>query len=73
MTQGTVASTADGTPLQGQLTTDVRAFDSGEGQSAMPDAAKANEGESQKPLAGAVYFKVSDQNGNVASNFTAVL
>ncbi|MFT4604499.1 MAG: hypothetical protein ACI9W4_001230 [Rhodothermales bacterium] len=64
--QGAVPVTAAGTPLTGQLTVDVRSYDSGAGLQALPAAAKQRSDGSNQAIGGAAFFKMTDSNGNVA-------
>lgn len=69
VSQGTVPVTRSGQPLQGQLTVTVRVFDPGSGLAAMPAAAKKDASGKTLSLAGAVYVKIVDAQGNVAATF----
>jgi hypothetical protein len=66
---GTSLQTADGDPLQGQVTTDLSVFDnSSEAQELMPAEAKTTEN-GRRQIRGAVRFQAADQDGRVASQF----
>lgn len=66
--QGTMPRSANGTALNGTLTTSVRVFDSKSGLRSLPNAARSANGRTL-PVFGAVHLKVADGSGSVASNF----
>lgn len=66
--QGTIPTTAEGAILQGQITTQLRVYDSASGLSALPSGARLANG-SSNAIAGAAFFKMFDQAGNVAVSF----
>lgn len=63
---GAVPLTAAGTPLSGQLTIDVRSYDSGAGIAALPTAARQRSDGTNQAVGGAAFFRITDANGNVA-------
>lgn len=63
---GAIALTAAGAPLTGQLTIDVRSYDSGAGLAALPTAARQRSDGTNQAVGGAAFFKMTDSNGNVA-------
>lgn len=66
---GTSLQTADGEPLQGQVTTDLSVFDnSAEAQELMPSEAKEAEN-GRRQIRGAARFEVQDESGRTASQF----
>lgn len=69
--QGSVPVTASGTPLTGQLTTQVRSYDSGAGLQALPRAARQRNDGTNQAVGGAMFFKMSDNAGHVAVGATA--
>jgi len=66
---GSTPVTANGTPLVGQITTQLRAYDSGSGLAALPSGAITSTDGTNQAIAGATFFKMEDQVGNVAVNF----
>jgi hypothetical protein len=64
--QGATPITAAGTPLTGQLTIDLRSYDSGAGLQALPTAARQRSDGTNQAVGGAAFFKMTDSNGNVA-------
>ncbi len=66
---GSTPVTANGTPLVGQITTQLRAYDSGSGLAALPSGAITSTDGTNQAVAGATFFKMEDQVGNVAVNF----
>ena len=64
--QGATPVTATGTPLTGQLTIDLRSYDSGAGLQALPTAARQRSDGTNQAVGGAAFFKMTDSNGNVA-------
>ncbi|NNE71653.1 MAG: hypothetical protein HKN29_15000 [Rhodothermales bacterium] len=64
--QGAVPVTATGSPLTGQLTIELRSFDSGAGLAALPTAARQRSDGTNQAVGGAAFFKMTDANGNVA-------
>lgn len=66
---GTSLQTADGEPLQGQVTMDLSVYDnSAEAQELMPAEAKETEN-GRRQIMGAVRFEVQDESGRTASQF----
>ncbi len=66
VSQGATPVTATGTPLTGQLTIDLRSYDSGAGLQALPAAARQRSDGTNQAVGGAAFFKMTDSNGNVA-------
>ncbi len=66
---GSTPVTSNGTPLVGQITTQLRAYDSGSGLAALPSGAITSTDGTNQAVAGATFFKMEDQVGNVAVNF----
>ncbi|MFT5142297.1 MAG: hypothetical protein ACI80V_000828 [Rhodothermales bacterium] len=69
--QGAVPLTAAGTPLVGQINTQIRSYDSGRGLQSLPAAARQRSDGTNQAVGGAVFFKMSDSAGNVAVGATA--
>ncbi|MBO6574553.1 MAG: hypothetical protein JJ896_03980 [Rhodothermales bacterium] len=64
--QGARPLTAAGTPLTGQLTTELKSYDSATGLQALPAKVRLGADGSNQAVAGAAYFKLVDRAGNVA-------
>lgn len=65
---GSIALTSSGQPLTGSLQTQVRAYDPAQGSSSLPQGATMN-GAANQAIVGAVFFKMTDGAGHVASSF----
>ena len=65
---GSIALTSSGQPLTGSLQTQVRAYDPALGSSSLPQGATMN-GAANQAIVGAVFFKMTDGAGHVASSF----
>lgn len=67
---GTRLQTADGTPLQGQVTSDLSVYDNSvEAQELLPKEAKVNADGQHRQIQGAVRFEMRDENGRVANQY----
>lgn len=69
VSQGTIPTAANGALLQGQITTQLRVYDTVSGLSALPSGARLAFNGSSNAIVGATYFKMFDQAGNVAVAF----
>ena len=68
---GTVPTTSTGQPLTGQIQTQMRAYDPSQGTSSLPQqVTQAGDGSNQAVF-GALFFRMTDSNGNAASNFSS--
>jgi hypothetical protein len=68
--QGTTLKTADGAPLQGQVTTDLSVYDnSADAQNLLPAEALENSDGSRRLIQGALRFHVADESGQRAGQF----
>ncbi len=66
---GTTPLTRAGAPLSGQLTTELRVFDSASGMRALPSGARSAGGAANASIVGATFFRMSDAAGSVAATF----
>ncbi len=67
---GSVPVSANGTPISGNLQTQIRAYDPGQGASSLPQGATMTGSGSNQPVVGGVFFLMSAGPGNVVANFT---
>jgi len=71
--QGTTLKTANGVPLQGQVTTDLSVYDnSADAQNLLPAEALENGDGSRRLIQGALRFHVTDEGGQRAGQFDNV-
>jgi len=68
---GSIPLTLSGAPLVGQITTQLRVYDSGAGLAALPSGARTSGDGSNQAIAGATFFKMEDGAGNVAVTFSS--
>lgn len=66
---GTTPLARSGAPLSGQLTTELRVFDSAAGMRALPSGARSANGVQNASIVGATFFRMSDGSGTVAATF----
>ncbi len=66
---GTTPLARSGAPLSGQLTTELRVFDSAAGMHALPSGARSAGGVKNASIVGATFFRMSDGSGAVAATF----
>jgi hypothetical protein len=71
VSQGTTAVTSSGQPLTGQIQTQIRAYDPGQGSTSLPQGATISGDGTNQAVVGGVFFLMTDANGNVAANFTS--
>ncbi len=66
---GSVALSSTGQPLTGQLQTQVRAYDPGQGSTSLPQGATMNGAGSNQAVLGGIFFLMTDASGQVAATF----
>lgn len=69
VTSGATLTTASG-PASGQLTTQVRAYDPGQGSSSLPQGATTSSDGTNQAVVGAVFFQITDGGGNAVIGFS---
>jgi len=66
---GTVPVTSSGQPLTGQIQTQIRAYDPSQGTQSLPQGVADNGDGTNQAVLGAVFFRMTDSNGNAVANF----
>ena len=67
---GAVALSSTGQPLTGQLQTQIRAYDPGQGSTSLPQGATMSGAGSNQAVIGGIFFSMTDANGQSAASFT---